>query len=541
MYSLQDALDNRDKWITWAEEYNSTLKAQVNFHEFVKRAWYHMEGPASPFIDGWYVGALCEHLEAVSRFEITKLIINCPPRTTKSSILSVLWPAWWWIQAPNIQFYYSSHSMSLTTRDSVKCRRLIESPWYQRQWGHIFTLLDDQNTKTKYENNRNGYRASTSINSGVTGHGGDVLVMDDPNNVSDAESDSVRNSVNDFLSGGWSTRVNNPKKNAMVLAQQRTHEMDASGYRIANDRDGEYIKLILPMEFESATRCKTIILPSTNGKVWEDPRQKEGELLCPERMGIKEVQSIKNSLVSEYRIAGQLQQRPAPAEGGLIRKKSFRPWKHEKMPTFTYIIQSWDTALNANEMDAYSACTTFGLFNDEFNIANLMLLGMYRGRIEYPDLRAMAQRLYKDYRYSKTVEIKPDGKHVPDMVLVEAKVSGISLIQDFRRMGISAIAFDPSQYGDKIARVRRVTDIIEAGRIWVPAMAPDFLVLKPFAHDLIEICSVFPNSDSRDVVDSMTQVLLRLKYGGYLTHPEDEYSKNSGTMKPSHGFYGVSD
>lgn len=543
MYTLQDVIENQDKWSLWADEYESLLKAQISFPEFVRQAWPYIHGPAKPYVDGWHLGALGEHLEGVSRFEIRKLIVNYPPRTGKSTVLAVCWPAWLWLQAPHTQFYFSSHSLLLTVRDSVYCRRLIESEWYQRRWGHIFRLLDDQNTKAKFENNRNGSRSSASINSKVMGHGGDILVMDDPNTVKDVESEVQRQNVNDFLAGGWSTRVNNPKKSAMIISQQRTHQSDASGFTMENDRDGEWTRLILPMEFESKRRCRTIILPSTKGQVWEDPRKEEGELLWAAMMGPKEVKSLKNSLLTEYRIAGQLQQRPAPQEGGLLKKKYFRLWNHEKMPKFFQTIQSWDTALTEDDRrkSAYSACTTWGVFRDDNQILNVIALGMYRARVDYPDLRKIAKRLYLDYRDTGVVEIKTDALHRPDIVLVESKSSGISLISDFRRMGIMAFGFNPDKYGDKNARVERISDMLEGGRVWVPSLGPDFIALKPFANDLVEICSVFPNSDARDVVDSMTQVLLRLKYGGYLTHPEDEDFKSSGTIKPTHGFYGATE
>jgi predicted phage terminase large subunit-like protein len=520
-----------------AEELSARRKAEISLHQFTKQAWPQIEGNRA-FVDGWHIQAICEHLEAVARGEIRRLLINVPPRTMKSTLVSVVFPAWLWIIRPEEQFAYASYSSALSMRDSVRCRRLISSPWYQTRWGHIFNLVGDQNTKSRFENNQMGYRISFGVNSSVIGEGGNILCVDDGNNAMDGESETVRESTNLWWDTAWSIRLNDPKTGALIAVQQRIDELDLSAHIMESDINKEWTYLILPMEFESSRRAKTIILPSTNGKIWQDPREKDGDLLWPNRIGEKELKQLKASLGSEYAIAGQLQQRPAPETGGIMKKSWFQLWKHPSPPNMFQVLQSWDTALEANEMNAYSACSTWGLFYDEHKVVNVILLGVWRGRVEYPDLRKMAKRLYEDYRDDGSIEIKPDGAHIPDIVLVESKVSGISLVQDLRKTGIMAVKFDPNKYGDKILRVRKITPILEAGRVWVPARPPGYTTLRSFADTLVQMCSIFPNAESRDLVDSMTQVLLRLVYGGYLTHPDDE-PRESGSTKPKHTFYGV--
>jgi len=220
--------------------------AKTSFYEFVKQAWPFVEGLAVPFVDGWHIQAVCEHVEAVIRLQIENLLINIPPRTGKSSIISVMLPAWVWITFPNMRFLYSSYSLDLSKRDSVKCRELIESPWYQAAWGDIYTLTNAN--VFKISNSTKGYRIATSVNSKATGEGGDILVSDDPNNAKDGESESKRERAINWWSGTWSTRINNPKKKMRIVVQQRLDQRDISGYIIDNDSDDEWTKLILPIK-----------------------------------------------------------------------------------------------------------------------------------------------------------------------------------------------------------------------------------------------------------------------------------------------------
>ncbi len=500
------------------EELDSIERAEESFYEFVKQAWPQIE-VGTPFIGGWYLEALCEHLEALYRGDIKNLLVNVPPRTTKTITCSSMFPAWVWIHNPSTQFMNLSHTFDLAVEASLKHRYIITSEWYQLRWGERYQLMDDQNTKTKFSNNKSGYRISSAINSKVTGRGANILTIDDANNA--LESDGDRAMVNKRWNAVLSTRLNDLKNDKRLNIQQRTNENDLTGHILGSEDNKNWVKLILPMEFESKRRAVTIVLPSTKGKKWRDPRKKDGELLCPDRFGPKEVKQLKDNLGSEYLVAGQLQQRPAPEEGGIMKKGWFKLWNKEKPPRLLSIIQSWDTALSEKEQASYSACTTWGLFNDDNHITNLILLNLWRGRVEYPELRRLATLMYHDFRNDGELDITPDGKHVPDMVLIEAKASGSPLIQDLRRAGIAATKFDPTPLGDKIQRVKLVTHIIEAGRIWVPAKPPSFTQMRKYSETLVELCAVFPNSDARDVVDTMTQVIHRVLMSGDVRHPSD--------------------
>jgi len=545
MISLNGYLNSKRKMIDQdeiylAKHYLSILKAQASLHEFAKQSWAQIEGPTTPFVDGWHIEAICEHLEACYRREIKSIIINIPPRCCKSSLIAVMFPAWVWLQNPAEKFLFASYAQPLSTRDSVKCRRLISSPWYQERWGHLYSLTGDQNTKIRFENDHNGYRISTSTGGSSTGEGGSILVWDDANNAKHGESKVKREGTNDWFSQVWSTRLNDLSTGVNIGVAQRIHENDLSGFLMSQDDTGRIVRLILPMEYESKRKSKTVILPSSNGKPWEDPRSKDGELLWPNKIGSKELIDLKKGLGTSYRIAGQLQQRPSPDSGGLIKKGWFKLWKQDYTPALTLVLQSWDTALEAGEMDAYSACTTWGLFKEKPNGPNnMILLGLWRGRVEYPDLRRMAIRLWKDYRDDGRTPVIPDGTHVPNVVLVEAKASGHSIASDLARAGITVSRFNPTKHGDKIERVKRSTYLIEAGRVWVPARPPEFMTPRDFGRELIDLCAIFPNSDARDVVDTMTQAILRLRSDGYLEHVSD-YKDDLGSTSsaPNHPFYG---
>lgn len=505
-------------------------KAQESFYEFIKQSWPITEGGVR-FVDGWHVQAMAEHLEAVLKRDIHNLMIHVPPRSSKTTIVSVDFPAWAWIHRPHEKFMYASYAHSLSMEHSLKCRRLIESDWYQKRWGDTVSLACDQNAKGFFENTSFGYRISTSVGASATGKGGSILVCDDPNEARDSGSEVKRESTNLWWDLVWSTRLNDPKNDARVVVQQRLHHNDVSGHILSKDNDKEWTNLILPMEFDESRHCRTFI----NGKTWEDPRKKNGELLCPERFGEKEVARLKVELGS-YGFSGQCQQSPSPDEGGIIQKGWFKLWKSASPPELSFVVQSWDTALEAGEHNAYSACTTWGVFKNKDNVPSLILLGLWRGRVEYPELRLMAQRLYKDYRDDGEIVVKPDGKHRPDMVLVEAKVSGISLIQDMIRAGIPAIRFNPNKYGDKEQRVRLITPLIESGRVFLPASISFPEKPMKFCDVFVKNCAEFPKGESRDLVDTMTQVLIRLNSSGWISHPLDESLEDSKT-KTKASFY----
>lgn len=362
---------------------------------------------------------------------------------------------------------------------------------------------------------------------------GQVLVSncDDPNNVRD-QSDTALDNALSVYQDVLPTRFNDFKTGRMVVVQQRTSMKDISGYIIANQKD-EFTHLCLPMEFEPSRKCVTVPLKSTNGLPWEDPRTEAGELLAPDRIGPKELAGLKKALGSEYAISGQLQQRPAPTEGGLIKRAWFQPWRFEEPPNIKYIIQAWDTATSEKKHAAYSAMLTCGVFEDDHGIPCVMLLSCWRKKVAFPELYKTVQRLGRDYRATKP-ENKINEKYKPDIILVEDKSSGVQLIQTLNKTGLMLTPWNPDKYGDKTMRVIRTTHILESGRFYVPYRAPDFRMPKMYADFLISQCAVWPKGESRDLIDCMTTILQRIINSGWVLHPLEQDAKSVADWEREH-------
>ena len=512
-----------DSILDYLNDKKSTLLARQSFYEFIKQAWHVIEGK-TPFVDSWHIKAIAEHLEACYRREIKKLLINIPPRTSKSTIISIMFPVWVWLQNPEEKFLYSSYSRNLAGSHALQSRRLIESNWFAQRWGHYLKISKDKKGTMYFENNKGGCRKITSVAGSATGEGGSFIIADDPNSTGEYNSDAKRLSANEWWDSVWLTRLNNPKKDVMIIVQQRLHEKDISGHVMANDIDNEWVRLIISMEFEEKRKAKTVILPSTNGQIWEDPREKEGELLCEERLSQKEVNDKKREMGS-YLYAGQYQQRPSPLGGGHIKKIWFKKWVMPNPPKYEIILQSWDTAFSDKPDASYSACTTWGIWksNDDSEIQNIILLSMWRGRVGYPELRDRAKRLNRDYKDIGVHQNMYPAIGRVDRCIIEAKATGDPLIRDLRNANIPAIPYIPK--GDKNSRVQIVLPYIESGLVWLPTEPKNEDRLMPFADEFIEAVSSFPNTESRDLVDTMTQALSYIRDHVHLRHPKDEYEK----------------
>lgn len=497
--------------------------AELSLYACFEQAWPHIEG-GTQFVPNWHLEAMSMHLEAVVTRQIRTLIINLPPRCGKSTLSDVVFPAWVWMRDVYERFLFASHKMTLAIRDSLKCRRLIQSQWYQERWGSRYKLVGDQNTKGKFENNYGGFRMTTSVGAGTTGEGGSINICDDPNDARDGDSDVKLESRIDWIDQVWSTRLNNAARDCRIYIQQRISENDVTGHLLRKfeelqTRDG-VVHLVFPMEHEVERRCRTVVLPGTNGKIWEDPRTEEGELLWPARFDAATVRNLKNGLGSEYLISGQFQQRPSPGEGGIFKRNWWAWWKDRTPPRIEYIIQSWDTAYSQNKNASYSCCTTWGVFYDEHDIEHIMLLSLWRGRVDYVELRERAKRLYHDYR---DTGVEPSdvytGKEIDEFV-IEAKATGDPLIHDLRLAGIMASPFTPMRDFDKKKRAHFVTSLVSTGRVWLPTMG-EGKFLRADADLLVDCAACFPTGESNDVVDSMTQALIKLKTGLLLRTKND--------------------
>ena len=482
----------------------SKRAAEVSLHEFTKQAWHVIE-PGTPFMDNWHLQAITEHLEAVTAGEIRKLLINMPPRHCKSIQVAVMWPVWVWIERPEYRWLFASYAGTLSTRDSLKCRRLIESPWFQERWGHRFTLTGDQNAKTFFENDRFGYRMATSVGAGTTGHGGDTLCVDDPHNSVDAQSDALRESTLEWWDQAMSTRHNDPRTGSTVIVMQRLHERDLSGHELVR---GGWEHLCLPAEYESGRRISTSL-------GYYDPRTKDGELLWPDRFGEKELDKLKSAL-GEYGSAGQLQQRPSPAGGGIIKVDHFQKWPADKpIPALDYVLQSYDTAFSEKTSGDPSACTTWGLFTlDQQRCA--ILLDCWAEQVGYPTLR---KRVMTDWKalYNEDTDNMLKGRRA-DQILVEEKGSGISLLQDLRLANIPAVAYNPGR-ADKIARAHQATPVLELGMLFIPESKKSKGLFVSWARSFVQQCESFPGVEHDDLVDTWSQAMIFLKNSGLLELP----------------------
>jgi predicted phage terminase large subunit-like protein len=447
--------------------------------EFIKQAWHIVE--PTPYVHGWHIDAICEHLEAITNGQITRLLINVIPGGMKSLICNVFWPAWEW--GPRKLSYYkflaASHKQDLAVRDNIRMRRLVKSEWYRSRYPHVI-LQKDQDAKIKFENTNTGFKEAMAAGS-ITGSRGDRVVIDDPLSVDDAESKVVLDSREIWFTEAVPTRLINPEKSAILVIMQRLKAKDTSG--VILERDLGYVHLMLPMEFEPQRKCKTII-------GFEDPRKEDGELLFPERFPRHVVERDKKAL-GRVAVAGQFQQRPTPREGSLIKVE----WLQNRfniprdgngniiLREFRERYQSWDTAFKDGEQNDYSVCTTWGLKDNGF-----YLLHRLKVKLDFPALE------------QKCIELAT--QYVPNQLLIEDKASGQSLIQAIKRrtrLPVKAVKIDR----DKIARANAVSGYIEAGRIWLPNN-------EPWVSDYIDEITTFPAAAHDDQMDSTTQFLLEI-------------------------------
>lgn len=481
--------------------------AETSLYEFIRQAWPHME-PGIPFVPSWHIRVICEHLEAASRGEIRRLLINIPPRHSKSSIVSVGWCCWEWLAHPEQKFLAASYSGSLSTRDNLKARRLIQSNWYQDNWGDRFELAGDQNAKQRFENNRTGYRLATSVGGTATGEGGSRLILDDPHGAQDAQSDTMRESTLEWFDAVWSTRLNNPKTDVMVTVMQRLHQKDISGHILEDIGGWEHI--CIPAEYEGDKRSTVLGV--------YDPRTKVGELICPERFGEEEITKLKQ-LLGPYGASGQLQQNPAPPSGGILRTSGFRLWpKDSGTPQLEYVLQSYDCAFTEKTSGDPTACTVWGMFTMNGQ-RQAILLDAWDEHLSYPELR---KRAISDWavEYGGASKDKPFVRaRRPDRVLVEAKASGQSLLQDLQLAKVPAVGYNPGN-ADKISRAHQAAPTLELGFLWIPESAKNPGQPVSWAQKFIRQVARFPVDEHDDYVDTMTQAVIYLKNSGWFELPK---------------------
>lgn len=495
------------------------VECEESLYHFMRRSWRHID--PSPWADGWPVEAVAEHLQAVVDGDIRRLIINIPPRMGKSSITSVALPAWTWAQpdrsptsGPGVQFLHASYAQSLSLRDSVKCRRLIESPWYQSLWGDRYKLTSDQNTKTRFDNDCRGSRLSTSVGSALTGEGGSIIVVDDPNAAQEAFSEKTIQSTIEWWDSALSTRLNDPKTGCFVIIQQRLGEEDLTGHILSRDV-GDWTHLCLPMRYEPERSFVSSI-------GWTDPRTVPGELLWPERMGETEVDLLERQL-GPWSAAGQLQQRPEPKGGGVIKREWWKAWNDLAYPPMDLIVAVLDTAYTTDTSNDFSAITVWGIFSGDVVAQDakgdrrygqlhprVMLMSAWQERLELHDLVSKVALTMKTMKADKLV--------------IESKAVGISVAQEIRRLyGHEPWAVqlvDPGSQ-DKLARLYSVQHLFAEGMVYAPDRA--------WADMVITQVSQFPKGKHDDLVDTVSMGIRHLRDLGVLIRgPEWTADLDSG-------------
>lgn len=474
-----------------------------NLADFVRNSWHVVE-PGTPLVWGWYMDAICEHLEALYRGDIRNLLINIPPRHLKSGLGSVGFPAWIWLQDPHEKILGASYSMDLARRDCRKSRQLIESEWYQQiklYCGYDWELSEDQNTKALYVNTVNGHRQAISVGGGTTGFGGNIRILDDPLNASDRYSDTKIAEHIDWIDSTWSTRKDDPEKARNLVIMQRLCERDATAHLLSK---GNYELLCLPTEFNTQKRCSTSI-------GWSDPRETDGDLLFPERFTAEEVASLKNDLGIEFE--GQHNQCPAPPSGNLFQLTQIKFWykkdtlpspheshiengethRHEQVELPEKIdngLQSWDMTFKAKTSSDYVAGQAWMQSGPD-----AFLIDQIHSKLSFTDTCEAVKTLSSRNPWAQEI-------------IVEDKANGPAVMDTLRNEVAALVAIEPE--GGKIARAHAVTKYFRGGNVYLPHPSQCSWVL-PLISELLK----FPNDKYDDQVDALTQAINHLYNHGF--------------------------
>jgi predicted phage terminase large subunit-like protein len=450
-------------------------KAQENFLEFVKMMW-------PGFIDGRHHKVMAKKFEEIAQGKLKRLIINMPPRHTKSEFASYLLPAWFLGKYPGKKIIQTSNTAELAVGFGRKVRNLVDSEQYGRVFPRV-SLRSDSKAAGRWSTNANGEYFAIGVGGTVTGKGADLLIIDDPHSEQEAalaSSDpSVFDKVYEWYTSGPRQRLQPGGSIVIVMTRWAKRDLTGKILKAAIERDGDEWEVI---DFPA-------ILPS-NKPLW------------PEFWKYEELDALRTELPLP-KWQAQYQQQPTSEEGAIIKREWWKEWTNELPPKCEFIIQSWDTAFTKNDRSDYSACITLGVFykDENENDPHIILLDALKRRMEFPELKAAAMSHYKEYE--------------PDAFIVEAKASGAPLIYELRQMGIPVQEFTPTRGNDKIARINSVSDLFASGKVWAPPTR--------WAEEVIEEMAAFPSGDHDDLVDAMTQALIRFRKGGFIRLQSDEW------------------
>ena len=455
-------------------------KAKDDFLSFVKFVW-------PEFIEGAHHRHVAKKFNELAEGKITRLIINMPPRHTKSEFASFLLPAWMVGRHPKLKIIQATHTGELAIRFGRKAKTLIDSPEYRK----IFetALREDSQAAGRWETAQGGEYFAAGVGGAITGRGADLLIIDDPHSEQDALSATAMESAYEWYTSGPRQRLQPGAK--IVLVMTRWSKKDLTGMLLSKQKEAKADQWHV-VEFPAILDHGTHQEP-----VW------------PEYWNKEELEKVKATLpVGKWN--AQWMQNPTSEEGALIKREWWRKWDKDTIPPLQHVIQSYDTAFMKKETADFSAITTWGIFYpDQDSGANLILLDAIKGRFEFPELRRKALEQYKYWN--------------PETVIVEAKASGLPLTYELRQMDIPVISFTPSKGNDKHVRVNTCAPLFESGMIWAPN--------QNFAEEVIEECAAFPHGDHDDLVDATTMAVMRFRQGGLIKHPEDYVEEKTAPRK----------
>jgi predicted phage terminase large subunit-like protein len=473
------------------EELRTKKLAQERFVPFVKEMW-------PSFIAGRHHARMAEAFERVARGELKRLIINMPPRHTKSEFASYLLPAWFLGKYPGKKIIQTSHTAELAVGFGRKVRNLVDTEGYHKIFPDL-VLQSDSKAAGRWNTSKGGDYFAIGVGGAVTGKGADLLIIDDPHSEQEAALAEVNPDIYDktyeWYTSGPRQRLQ--PGGAIVVVMTRWSKRDLTGQvlKAAAQRGGEEWEII---EFPA-------ILPS-------------GNPLWPEFWSLTELSALKEELPNSKWMA-QYQQNPTSETSAIVKREWWKIWEHERPPQCEFVLMAWDTAFEKTQRADYSALTTWGVFYqpDDTGIeqANIILLNAFRERMEFPRLKQCAIDQYKDWE--------------PDGVIIEKKASGAPLIYEMRAMGIPVQEFTPSKGNDKISRLNAVSDLFASGRVWAPN--------THWAEEVIDEVASFPSGEHDDFVDSTTLALMRFRKGGYVQTILDEPDEQQYFRRKTQGYY----
>lgn len=445
-------------------------EAREHFMDFTTEMW-------PEFINGRHHKIMAEKFDRVARGELKRLIVNMPPRHTKSEFASFLFPAWLMGRNPKLKIMQTTHTAELAFRFGRKVRNLMNSEEYKNVFEGVELRADSQ-AAGRWETSKGGEYFAAGVGGAVTGRGADLLIIDDPHSEQDALSPTALEHAYEWYTSGPRQRLQ--PGGTIVIVMTRWAENDLTGKLLR-----QQAKDVLADEWEIVEF--PALMPESDEPLW------------PEFWNKKDLLAVKGSLtVGKWE--AQWQQNPTSDISAILKREWWQIWPNEKPPQLSYVLQSYDTAFSKQSSADYSAITTWGVFYpEEGGPPNIILLEAKRGRWDFPELRRVALDEYKYWE--------------PECVLIEAKASGMPLTQELRQMGIPVSNYSPSRGNDKFTRVNSIAPIFESGLVWCPETR--------WAEEVVEECAAFPAGEHDDYVDTVTQALRRFREGGFVRHPED--------------------